>query len=308
MTVATVRLAGRSITVRPVRPDDVHPLLDLYEGLSVDDIYHRFFSGAPPIRDLVERWVDVAHSDGCRLVAVDDDDGTIIADAGFAAITAGDWTGDAEFDMAVRAEARGWFGSFLLDRLVEEAKASDVRNFHAHILRDNHAMLAVAARRGYILLDRDEPTELHIAMGVRETMPVWPSRHDRIRVVVESRGLGWAAAPSARSYGMVAVVCPGPMPGPRPRCAAIDGRPCPLAADADVIVHALPESDERAVAVLTSHAGLHPGTVVMVEEGAEETRAIPDKAARLDRLDPQAAERILRALGREPALPRRVTT
>jgi hypothetical protein len=72
-------------------------------------------------------------------------------------------------------------------------------------------------------------------------------------------------------------------------------------------VHALPESDERSLAVLTSHVRLHPRALVMVEEAAEEHRDLPANAARLERQDPQAAERILRALGREPELPRRVT-
>jgi L-amino acid N-acyltransferase YncA len=304
MTVTQVRLAGRVVTVRLIHTDDVSALVAMYEGLSADDTYHRFFSAAPLIRPLVEQWVNTKPSEGRRLVAVDDN-GAIIADAGLTSITSGEWSGDAELDMTVSAAARGWFGSFLLDRLIQEGKSLDVRNLQARILRDNHAMLAVAARRGYIVLDRDEPTELRIAMGVRETMPVWPSGHDRVRVVVESRASGWDAAASARSFGMTPVMCPGPKGGPRPRCPAAEGRPCSLAAHADVVVHALSESDERARAVLTRHASLHPRALVMVEQGLREHRPLPDTAVRLDREDPQAAETILRALGREPRLPRR---
>jgi hypothetical protein len=206
--------------------------------------------------------------------------------------------------MTVSAPARGWFGSFLLDRLVDLARGRGVRNLHAHILRDNRAMLAVVARRGYIVLDHDEPTEMHVAIGVQEPMPVWPSGHDRIRVVVESGADGWSAAPSVRSFGMTAVVCPGPRSGPRPRCAAAEGRTCSLAAEADVVIHALPD-EERARAVLFSHRRLHPRAVVLLEESTGEPRELPEGAARVERGDPRIAEAVLRALGREPRLPQR---
>ncbi len=299
-----VRVGGSEVEIRLARLEDADALTGLYEGLSNDDTVHRFFSGSPPIRRLVDRWLTAEDPRERRLVAIRDD-GSAVADAGFLPLTDGYWVGDAEFDLTVSARARGWFGSFLLDCLVDEARVVGIRNLHASILRDNHAMVAIATRRGYVVVDHEVPTEFHIAIGVREDMPVWPDRDDRIRVVVESRALEWHGTASARSFGMTAVVCPGPVTGPRPRCRAAEGEPCPLAAAADVIVHSLPEADDRARQVFLAHGHLHPHARVMLEELSTEHRSRPDGVGRLERQDPQVAEQILRGLGKDPVLPKR---
>lgn len=304
MSEVSLRVAGRLVSIRPVRPDDLETLVALYEGLSPEDTYHRFFSGAPPIRELVAQWIDNAARDAVRLVA-EADDGTLIADAGFAPIAEGVWVGDAELDMTVGARTRGWFGSYLLERVVEEGRDHGVRNFHAHILRDNRAMLAVATRRGYVVLDHDEPTEMHLALGVRESMPVWPEHADRPQVVIESRSDAWPGSASLRSFGALAVVCPGPHRGPRPRCAAAEGRPCSLAAGADAIVHAIADDSGPAREVVLAHPHLHPGARLFVERRRGDPPDDPAGAVRLDRGDPAVATRVLGELGSEVRLPRR---
>ena len=47
------------LTVRPVATTDVDALVALYDGLSDDDRYWRFFSGFRPPRSFFERLVNV---------------------------------------------------------------------------------------------------------------------------------------------------------------------------------------------------------------------------------------------------------
>jgi hypothetical protein len=60
---------------------------------------------------------------------------------------------------------------------------------------------------------------------------------------------------------MAVVTCPGPFDR-FARCPALDDKPCPLATDADVIVLALPPSDERVADLIAVHRRVHPDAVV----------------------------------------------
>ena len=58
--------------------------------------------------------------------------------------------------------------------------------------------------------------------------------------------------------------------GPEARCPALQGRVCPLADGADVIVIARPPSDARTQSLVTAHARLHPSVPVIVQGQAGE--------------------------------------
>ena len=58
------------LTVRPVATTDVGGLVALYDGLSDDDRYRRFFSGFRPPRSFFEQLVNVGERGGYGLVAM----------------------------------------------------------------------------------------------------------------------------------------------------------------------------------------------------------------------------------------------
>lgn len=139
---------GRVLVVRTARSDDVDGLAAMYDELSDEDIYLRFFTPHRPERDLFERIVHADEKGGAALVAevVDDDGATIVADAWYSMLP----DGDGELAITVAPSWRGWLGSYLLDALLELAAARGVRNLQAEILLRNRGMLALVRRRGCV--------------------------------------------------------------------------------------------------------------------------------------------------------------
>lgn len=260
---------GRRLDVRPVGPADVDGLAALYAGLTVEDLYRRFFSVYRPDRAFFARVASVADRGGCGLVAVeygdgaDDGDGVVVAEAGYELLR----NGDGELAITVADAWRGWLGPFLLDALVEAAAARGVPNLEADILVSNAPMLALVRSRGYVTLADSEWCSVRVVIGTAGRVPTWPGAHDRPRVLVEVPGGRWHAGVAAEAAGLQVLACPGPL-GARTRCPALIGRPCPLAASADAVVMSHGAPDERWDALLAAHRRVHPGVPVCVEEPA----------------------------------------
>jgi len=304
MTLGSVRLAGgATLTVRVAGPDDERHLRRFYDQLPPDDQYRRFFNGAHAWEKLLAGWLAMAPEAGVRLVAVIDE-GEVVGDCGYFVDDAD--PASAELDITVAPRLRGWLGPYLLDNLVDVAAGHGVEELRATVLRTNRAMLALLQGRGDLVVGHDEATSVELLIATRHGLPRWPEGHAAPRLLVESRDGDWHAADSARSFGMQVVVCPGP--GAGLRCSELEGKPCPLARDADAIVVALPADDPETHVLLRAHADLHPDTVLCVESrGAVGDLALElvDAVVQLDPDDPMAAAEILSELGHEPELPHR---
>jgi hypothetical protein len=170
--LATIGLSGgRTLTVRAVTPADVDGLEALFNGLSDEDRYLRFFSFSHPKRKFLERMAREAQEGGYRLVAVvSGKEDTLVAEAGYALLP----DGNGEFALTVATAWRGWLGPYLLDALVAAATARGIPNLQADILTNNTRMLALVAERGYVVLSR-EVSELRIAIDAARPRPGSPN-------------------------------------------------------------------------------------------------------------------------------------
>jgi hypothetical protein len=255
---------GRSLLIRPVTAEDLDGLVQLYDALSDEDRYRRFFSLYRPERAFFEAMASVAERGGFGVVAIlsgdlAHPDGRLVGEAGY---TLGS-DGDGELEIAVAEDWRGWLGPYLLAVLVDAAARRGVPNLRADILTTNRAMLALLRARGYATIDRDDWSTMRVVIGTAGDMPRWPAHDERPRVLVEVPGGRWSGAAAARAAGLHVLACPGP--DTNARCPALAGRRCPLAADADVIVVAPPAEDAQWQALLESHAEVHPGIPVCVQ-------------------------------------------
>jgi hypothetical protein len=161
----TVRLSdGRALTVRTVTRADIEGLDALFEGLSDEDRYRRFFGFSHPGRRFLEQMTRAQEEGGCRLVAVvSGPQNKLVAEAGYALLP----DGNGEFALTVAAGWRGWLGPYLLDALVAAASARGMPNLQADILLENVQMLALVASRGYVTLDR-ESSQVRVAIGAAQ--------------------------------------------------------------------------------------------------------------------------------------------
>jgi hypothetical protein len=119
-------------------------------------------------------------------------------------------------------------------------------------------MRGVLRRRGGVTVDRPDWSVARVVIGTGGPS-AWPVTDDRLRVLVEGAPGRWRGEDAVRNAGVAVVSCPGPF-DPFARCPALQGRPCPLAEDADVIVLALPPSEQRVRELVATHHRVHPGS------------------------------------------------
>ena len=158
---------SRTLTVRTVTEADVDGLDRLFEGLSEDDRYYRFFGLSHPGRKFLEQMARAEDEGGYRLVAViAGAENKLVAEAGYALLP----DGNGEFALTVAGGWRGWLGPYLLDAIVAAAAARGVPNLQADILVTNVQMLALVSHRGYVRLHR-EASEIRVAIDAAQPGP-----------------------------------------------------------------------------------------------------------------------------------------
>lgn len=274
---------GRTITVRRVRADDGPGLVGLFSRLGEEDVYRRFFSGRPPPDPFVFKMAAIDERGGFGLVATvsahpgSDRTGTegsclteeIVGEAMCEPLA----DGDGELGITVAPRARGWLGPYLLDVLLAEAADRGIPNLQADVLTTNTQMLAMLRRRGYAVLDMEgQPTALRVSIGSVGRLPSWPPAPDRRRVVIEVPGGRWYAHDALRKAGLQVMGCSGP-PGGWPACPPLHGQPCPIAADADLVVQALDAGQPPAL--LDAHRRTHSSVPVCIVAPATRSEASP---------------------------------
>ena len=255
-TVRSVSLPGhRRLVVRRESPSDAADVIALYDRLSPEELYCRFFTSRRPPDSFVERMTRVHERGGAGLVAVmvsDRGRRLIVGEASYELLD----NGNGELGIAVDVNARGWLGPFLLDALFEQAAGRGVPNIEAEVLMSNRRMLRVLRSRGFVVVDHFlSPATIRVAVATApRSTPSWPERRGMPRLLVEIPGGQWQRAASMGRRGFRVLACPGPDRG-GPPCGPLAGRPCPLAVDADVIVDAQPGGFGDLL--LGAHSGLH---------------------------------------------------
>src|SRR6266511_1845648 len=147
---------GTTVHVRPARHEDAPELQRLFEGLSGESRYLRFFSGAVDVPLVVHWAADVDYQQRDGLVALTGADGRIVAHVGW----------ERERDRPERAEialviddgfqGRG-LGTIMLGQLAESARVQGVELFIAEVLPGNHRMLRVFRDSGFSVRTRSLP-------------------------------------------------------------------------------------------------------------------------------------------------------
>ncbi|HEX9818413.1 MAG TPA: GNAT family N-acetyltransferase [Methylomirabilota bacterium] len=141
---------GTRVRMRPIVPGDAPKLVALYDRLSRDTRYHRFFSA---MRRLPPDWArflaNVDYRTRLALVAESPDDAeALIAVARYEPAGAPD-TAEVAFVVQDDWQDRG-LGSVLFGELLRAAAANGIRRFRAWVLADNRRMLDLIARFGRI--------------------------------------------------------------------------------------------------------------------------------------------------------------
>ncbi|MDQ1521257.1 MAG: hypothetical protein QOI55_2330 [Actinomycetota bacterium] len=161
---------GDLVHVRPLRPDDEARMVGLYNRLSDESIYLRFFSPVPrPAAAQFERLTNIDYRDHMALAALIGDD--IVAVARYDRV--GERRAEVAFTVQDDQHGRG-LGTLLLEHLAVIARSHGIDEFAADTLPGNSKMLNVFAAAGWDVDRRFadgtvrvrfsiEPTEVSIA-------------------------------------------------------------------------------------------------------------------------------------------------
>jgi len=137
---------GARLRIRPITPDDEARLSTLYDRLSRQTAYQRFFT---IMRRLPPDWAHIlANVDYRRRMAL------VAETAGEApeliAVARYEPTGEPDVAEVAFVVQDAWqnrgLGTILLDDLLRAGAARGIRRFRAYVLSDNHRMLDLLAR------------------------------------------------------------------------------------------------------------------------------------------------------------------
>jgi acetyltransferase len=170
--------AGRRITVRPVRPEDMAMHEAFVSLVDPEDLRLRFFSARHALpRSELARMVQIDYAREMAFVAVDEGASGEPEILGFAQAACDPDNVDAEFAILVRSDLKAQgLGRLLLDTLVGYLDASGTRRLVAHVLQDNHFMRTLLGEHGFA-----EAGDGHEPGAVRCTLDLARVNPDRAR-------------------------------------------------------------------------------------------------------------------------------
>jgi acetyl coenzyme A synthetase (ADP forming)-like protein len=157
---------GSTLHLRPVRPDDAAALRELYERLSDDSWYLRFF-----------RVRGSTQADASRLADVDyDNEFVLVAEAGGRLSGAATYSRDprhpdrAEVSFAVADALQGrGVGTRMLEALADIAREHGIRTFDAYVLHGNDRMMRVFLDSGFEVEQRLEGGVVRVTLSLQPT-------------------------------------------------------------------------------------------------------------------------------------------
>ena len=150
---------GSTVRVRLMRLQDEPKLVRLFQSLSDEDRWFRFFS---PTKDsaLAAEAHREASLDQCfALVASSGPDDRIVGHAFYAVIEAG--RAEVAFTIAHEFQGRG-LATILLGQLAEVAASNGIEIFEAEVVASNHAMLGVFRESGFPIHVSATAGQLHV--------------------------------------------------------------------------------------------------------------------------------------------------
>lgn len=152
-----------AIHLRPIRGDDGPGLLELYDRLSPDSLYFRFFAVPDKDAGKAAYLARVDYDERYALVA--QAAGVIVGVARWERLADRPSHAEVAFTVADAFQGRG-LGSLLFQRLAALARARKIAVFSAEVLKNNERMLRLFAHAGLALATRDQGSVLTILLAL----------------------------------------------------------------------------------------------------------------------------------------------
>ena len=152
---------GVALHLRPIRGDDGPGLLALYDRLSPESLYFRFFAVPDRNAGKADYLSQVDYDRRYAIVA--EREAAIVGVARWERIADRPSHAEVAFTVADEFQGRG-LGSHLFRRLAALARARQITVFEAEVLKNNERMLRLFARTGLTSATRDQGSILTILL------------------------------------------------------------------------------------------------------------------------------------------------
>jgi acetyltransferase len=161
---------GRSVTLRPIRPEDEAQHLAFLERLDPVDIRMRIFYSRRSIeRSELARLTQIDYEREMAFIATARTDAGGEETLGVARAICDPDNHDAEFGIMVRSDLKGGgLGEILMRKLIAHLKARGTQHLVATVLRENERMLELSRDLGFVVDGvQDDPTVwgIHLPLG-----------------------------------------------------------------------------------------------------------------------------------------------
>ena len=195
---------GRTLRLRPIRPEDRESLRAMYAGLSRDSMHMRFFDVRSPEEALRYSPPDVDYVRDFGVVG--EIGGDVVAVAHYLSLPKRPQIAEVAFAIADRLQNCG-VATHLLNKLVVAARQNGIERFEAEVLSENQRMLDVFLGFGFEVKSRSEQGTIHISF------PIAATEAAEERAAERSQKAAYASMKSVFEPASIAVVGASRRPG-----------------------------------------------------------------------------------------------
>jgi acetyltransferase len=141
---------GTSVTIRPIRPEDVWLVQDFVQNLSEEARYFRFMKSVEALSDnLLVRFTQIDYSREMALIAVRNEDDKEV-ELGVTRYAINPDGASCEFALVIADTMRGTgLGHKLMTTLMDIARARWLKRIEGEVLKNNSSMLKLMKRLGF---------------------------------------------------------------------------------------------------------------------------------------------------------------
>ncbi len=151
---------GKTVSIRPVRPEDEHLALDFFVKLDPEDIRMRFLGAmGDPSHAFIARLTQIDYAREMAFVALDET-GVLLAVSRLVCEPDRD---RAEYAVIVRSDLKGHgLGWELMRKLLTYARTEGIKTVEGHVLAENTTMLQMCRDLGFSVMPDPADTALRL--------------------------------------------------------------------------------------------------------------------------------------------------
>jgi acetyltransferase len=150
---------GRSVQVRPIRPEDAASHYEFVRSLSSQTLYNRFFGVRRQLSDQeMVRFTQIDYDREIAIIATVEDEGREVT-IGVNRVSYDPHEATYEFSVVVADAWQGTgVGAILMEKLLYIARDRGIRSIYGLVLPGNRKMLGLATRFGFTVAEHDADT------------------------------------------------------------------------------------------------------------------------------------------------------